>query len=342
MSLPYSDPANPANPSPLFNDITAVRGDHMRANNNAIFADLTYLENEIAANWARTIFGDNAYGSTLVTDLNAITKSGFYTCYGAATGVPNADSSWFVMHQNSAVGTVSEYQRAVAFSTKLIVYERAKISSTWGAWTLANGIVSDTYTKSVPTSTASLTDAELNYGMVIFSGATVDVTVTWSTSYTKKCRFKNADSTYKITVKTSAGTGVTLYPGDVWDLYCDGTDVLPLWWNENVQLGVERLSSERREGYPVYWKLIDTGAMPNTATINTPHGITGTFTVISREGIAWNASGVSRPFTTITYGGNSFAVSLLSDATNITVTTAGNLSTYTKSRVLLKYVKAAL
>ena len=144
MSLPYSDPANPANPSPLFNDITAVRGDHMRANNNAIFADLTYLENEIAANWARTIFGDNAYGSTLVTDLNAITKSGFYTCYGAATGVPNADSSWFVMHQNSAVGTVSASQRAVAFSTEFVVYERTKISSTWGAWRQIGDVISDT------------------------------------------------------------------------------------------------------------------------------------------------------------------------------------------------------
>jgi hypothetical protein len=38
--LPYSDPSNPALPSPLFSDITAVRGDHLRANNAAIFADL--------------------------------------------------------------------------------------------------------------------------------------------------------------------------------------------------------------------------------------------------------------------------------------------------------------
>ena len=134
MSLPYSDPANPANPSPLFNDITAVRGDHMRANNNAIFADLTYLDNLVAANWARTIYGDNAYGSTLVTDFNAITKSGFYTGYGAAAGAPDTNFSWFVIHQNSAVGVVSMYQRAVAFSTTIIVYERTKISSTWGAW----------------------------------------------------------------------------------------------------------------------------------------------------------------------------------------------------------------
>ncbi|HNX82381.1 MAG TPA: pyocin knob domain-containing protein [Candidatus Omnitrophota bacterium] len=134
MALPYSDPANPANPSPLFSDITAARGDHMRANNNAIFLDLTYLDNLIAANWARTIFGDNAYGSTLVTNLGAITKSGFYTCLGTATDVPDTNFSWFVIHQNSALGVASMYQRAVAFSTSIIVYERTKISSTWGAW----------------------------------------------------------------------------------------------------------------------------------------------------------------------------------------------------------------
>ena len=134
MSLPYSDPSNPALPSPLFSDLTAARGDHLRANNNAIFNDLTYLDDLIAANFLRTIYGDNAYGSTLVTDFNAITKSGFYTGYGAATGAPNTSYSWFVLHQNSAVGVASMYQRAVAFSTAIVVYERTKISSTWGAW----------------------------------------------------------------------------------------------------------------------------------------------------------------------------------------------------------------
>jgi hypothetical protein len=43
MNLPYSDPSNPALPSPLFSDVTAVRGDHMRANNAAIFANFDFL-----------------------------------------------------------------------------------------------------------------------------------------------------------------------------------------------------------------------------------------------------------------------------------------------------------
>lgn len=41
--LPYSDPSNPALLSPLFSDLTAVRGDHMRANNAAIFANFDFL-----------------------------------------------------------------------------------------------------------------------------------------------------------------------------------------------------------------------------------------------------------------------------------------------------------
>ena len=48
MTLPYSDPSNPALPSPLFSDITAVRADHMRANNAAIFADLINLDGRLA------------------------------------------------------------------------------------------------------------------------------------------------------------------------------------------------------------------------------------------------------------------------------------------------------
>jgi len=48
MTLPYSDPSNPALPSPLFSDITAARADHMRANNAAIFADLINLDGRLA------------------------------------------------------------------------------------------------------------------------------------------------------------------------------------------------------------------------------------------------------------------------------------------------------
>lgn len=47
MTLPYSDPSNPALPSPLFSDLAATRGDHMRANNAAIFTDLANLDTRL-------------------------------------------------------------------------------------------------------------------------------------------------------------------------------------------------------------------------------------------------------------------------------------------------------
>lgn len=81
------------------------------------------------------IQGNTQYGETLVTNLDTITKAGFYICYGTATGVPNSTYSWFVQHQNSSVGTTSATQRAVAFNKdELLVYERVKTSSVWGNW----------------------------------------------------------------------------------------------------------------------------------------------------------------------------------------------------------------
>src|SRR5574344_3114603 len=58
----------------------------------------------------------------------------YTTLFRSATGVPDTNYSWFVTHQNSNTGTVSATQRAVAFSTNLIIYERTKISGTWGNW----------------------------------------------------------------------------------------------------------------------------------------------------------------------------------------------------------------
>ena len=71
----------------------------------------------------------------VATNLDTIVKNGFYTCYGTAIGVPSADYSWFVLHQNSNVNTASATQRAVAYyKDSIIVYERVKTSSVWGNW----------------------------------------------------------------------------------------------------------------------------------------------------------------------------------------------------------------
>ena len=85
---------------------------------------------------AKVIFGETEYGGTIVDNLNTINKSGFYTSYGTGTGVPTSGYSWFIIHQNSNVGTASATQRAVAYNSVPIIYDRVKTGSTWGDWTL--------------------------------------------------------------------------------------------------------------------------------------------------------------------------------------------------------------
>jgi len=92
-------------------------------NGHALTADVTVTKADILG----------TYGGTQVTDLNAIVFSGFYTCLGTATGVPNSSSSWYVTHVNSNTGTADATQTAVSFGT-MVVYYRVKTASTWGAW----------------------------------------------------------------------------------------------------------------------------------------------------------------------------------------------------------------
>jgi len=74
------------------------------------------------------------YGGSILTDLNSPVSSGFYTALGTALNVPDSQYSWFVNHVNSNTDNISAYQRAVAYSNTIIVYERTKINSVWGAW----------------------------------------------------------------------------------------------------------------------------------------------------------------------------------------------------------------
>ena len=83
----------------------------------------------------KVIFGDTQYGGTISSDLNGISKSGFYSCYGTATGVPNSTYSWFVIHQCSNIDDANATQRAVAFNSSPVIYERVKASGVWGSWT---------------------------------------------------------------------------------------------------------------------------------------------------------------------------------------------------------------
>lgn len=85
-------------------------------------------------NLNKIVCGDTQYGGTIVTNIDTINKSGYYTCYGTATGAPNTSYSWFIHHQNSNAGTASATQEAVAYSTTIYKYIRTKANSTWGDW----------------------------------------------------------------------------------------------------------------------------------------------------------------------------------------------------------------
>lgn len=106
---------------------------------DAVFND--YSNTEISASkctlyfdGTQFILDKSKFGGKVINNLNTIVRNGKYTALGTATGVPNSSYSWFITHQNSNTGTLSATQRAVAYSTSLIIYERVMQSSTWGAW----------------------------------------------------------------------------------------------------------------------------------------------------------------------------------------------------------------
>ena len=99
-----------------------------------------YQFKSIVANWTNQsyweiVFKTGTYGSNLVSNFDTISKSGWYTGYSGTIGQPyNSGTSWFILHENSAVGIASAYQIAVAFSTTMIMWFRIKQASVWGAW----------------------------------------------------------------------------------------------------------------------------------------------------------------------------------------------------------------
>lgn len=67
MTIPYpTDPSLPANPSPLFSDSTAARGDHLRANNAEIWANFVYIVNTILGGAVLSTDGTFASNSDLL------------------------------------------------------------------------------------------------------------------------------------------------------------------------------------------------------------------------------------------------------------------------------------
>lgn len=71
MALPQDDPSLPSNPTPLFSDTDAVRGDHQRANNQYIWENLEYLNS-----------GENINDADAATPVDA-DRLGFWQIAGS-------------------------------------------------------------------------------------------------------------------------------------------------------------------------------------------------------------------------------------------------------------------
>ena len=94
------------------------------------------------------------------------------------------------------------------------------------------------------------------------------------------------------------------------------------WVNPPMQLGVEYRTVERYNGKPVYAKLLNFGALPNSTSKSFAHGISSLGYVVDIYG-----QGVA---------GQDVKVSV--DTTNITITSTSNLSAVTAYPVI-KYTK---
>ena len=126
--LPYSDPSNPALPSPLFSDVTAVRGDHMRANNAAIFADLLPLNGRNPELVALT---GGSFKTAALANANTYNGRSFFTCTAGVSDTPFAGAWRIFGFWNPADSS----GRFVAMAdTSLETWEINYAGAAWGTW----------------------------------------------------------------------------------------------------------------------------------------------------------------------------------------------------------------
>ena len=110
------------------------------------------------------------------------------------------------------------------------------------------------------------------------------------------------------------------------------------WVNPPMKLGVEYRTTERHLGNPVYVKLVDCGALPNSASksisISNDTAVK-CFDVVTGT----NSSGMVLP--TACFGGTNLdrEVAITSNGSSILIVTNFDGSSYTKTYVLVKYYK---
>lgn len=100
-------------------------------------------------------------------------------------------------------------------------------------------------------------------------------------------------------------------------------------------------SAQTPQNRPVFRKVINFGALPNTGTTNVAHGLTplASWTFTRIYGAASDTAGMAYiplPFSSPTLAEN---VKVEVDATNVSITTGDDKSAFTTSYIILEYIK---
>lgn len=158
--LPYSDPSNPALPSPLFSDITAVRGDHMRANNAAIFADLTALNNRNPELVALT---GGSFKTAALANANTYNGRSLFTCTAAVTDTPSAAAWRIIGYWNP---TDSSGRFVAMADTSLETWEINYSGAAWGTWTRLTDATGNADTATLAAAASSIKETGTGAGTI--------------------------------------------------------------------------------------------------------------------------------------------------------------------------------
>ncbi len=103
-------------------------------------------------------------------------------------------------------------------------------------------------------------------------------------------------------------------------------------------------TSQNLEYRAVYRTVVDFGALPNTATKSVAHGISTTqnYSIVHLYGAATDPGGATItsalpiPYASSTAANN---IELNMDATNVNITTGSNRTAYTRTFVVIEYIK---
>lgn len=139
-TLPQTDPSLPSQPSPLFSDVTAVRGDHMRANNNYIWQNLTALaalfDDEGHALLVNTVQPESFTSGvieTLISNTMGLVPGVKFFAFTAACTSANglaAATEYRILVSSDGTNFAAE---ARAFGSNM-VYFGYRTGSSWTAW----------------------------------------------------------------------------------------------------------------------------------------------------------------------------------------------------------------